>query len=141
MKSLVTKISVSDVNRSVNFFTKVLKFKVVPRYTINKGGNFGDQSYVQLKSKRGITIGLFKDISKPYNPKPETGTVPSFIVKNIKKTLKRLQKNDVTIDEFDGSIILSNVSDDGYEDRFFFFRDPDNNSFVMRQNMGKENKT
>ena len=41
----------------------------------------------------------------------------------------------VTIDETDGVIINSNKSDKGYVDRFFFFRDPDNNSLVIRENI------
>lgn len=48
---------------------------------------------------------------------------------------RNLQAHHVSIDSFDGQFILSNTSDMGLKDRFFFFRDPDNNSFVVRQNM------
>lgn len=138
--TIVVKISVSDMERSQLFFTKVIGFRVNKKYTINKGGNFGMESYVQLDMdtfpEQAFSLGLYKDLEKPFEPKPQTGTVPSFIVSDIEAALHYLQSLHVEIDEFDGVIILSNTSDEGYTDRFFFFRDPDNNSFVMRQNMG-----
>ena len=137
--SLVIKISVSDMERSRNFFIKLLGFTEDERYRINSGGNFGTESYMQLNLTKGgqnsVTLGLYKDINQPFQPDPQNGTVPSFIVEDIETTLKIFQKEQVRIDLQDGQIIVSNTSDQGYVDRFFFFRDPDNNSFVIRENM------
>ena len=137
--SLVTKISVSDMQQSRDFYVSILGFKEDERYRINSGDNFGTDSYVQLNLSQGgqniVTLGLFKDIVRPFEPAPQNGTVPSFIVEDIETTLDIFQKKQVKIDSQDGQIIVSNTSDDGYIDRFFFFRDPDNNSLVIRENM------
>ena len=80
-----------------------------------------------------FTIGLYKDIDKPFDPKPQAGTVPSLIVSDINATLAYLRAHNVVID----SPIIKNTSDEGFVDAFFFFSDPDNNSLVARQNLGK----
>ncbi|UZD24417.1 ferritin-like domain-containing protein [Algoriphagus halophytocola] len=137
--SLVTKISVSNMEKSKDFYVNLLGFTEDERYRINAGGNFGNESYVQLNLSKGgqniVTLGLYKDISQPFDPAPQNGTVPSFIVEDIETALKIFQKEKIKIDSQDGQIIVSNTSDQGYVDRFFFFRDPDNNSFVIRENM------
>jgi catechol 2,3-dioxygenase-like lactoylglutathione lyase family enzyme len=139
---LVVKISTSNVLRSVLFYTDVLGLELDDRYTLNVSGTFEDNSYVQLNYvEQDVTkyaIGLFKDISAPFDPMPENGTVPSFIVEDIEATLRAFQEAYVTIDTTDGQIIISNTSDKGYTDHFFFFRDPDNNSLVIRQNMKRD---
>ncbi len=138
---LVVKISTSNMMRSFDFYTKILSFKPDPKWTLNHGGNFGNTSYMQLnfeiEGKKAFALGLYKDINAPYHPKPQTGTVPSFIVSDIKATLHYLQSQHVVIDNngTPGHYIIKNVSDSGHEDQFFFFRDPDNNSLVIRQNM------
>jgi hypothetical protein len=91
----------------------------------------------QRHGKTVYALGLYKDIEKPYHPRPETGTVPSFIVNDIIATLKYFEAEKVVIDSIDGKIIISNTSDEGYVDHFFFFRDPDYNSLVIRQNFGR----
>lgn len=128
----VIKISSSDFQRSIDFYRDNLGFEVDPRYTINNGGMFGKNSYLQMNSSSGCIIGLFQDISKPYNPLPESGTVPSFLVNNILKAYEFLKEKGVSIDP--PGIIL-NTSEQGYQDKFFFFRDPDQNSLVIRQNL------
>lgn len=80
--SHVIKISSSDFKRSIDFYQKNLGFEIDNRYTINVGGDFGNESYLQMNSPGGCTIGLFKDISAPYSPLPESGTVLSFIMDN-----------------------------------------------------------
>lgn len=141
---LVVKISVSDILSSQDFYTRILGFKADDRYTLNMGGNFGQESYMQLciQAENGIsfTIGLYKDIKSPYDPLPETGTVPSFIVSDIETMLNYLLSQKVVIDKYGNDYILTNTSDKGYVDKFFFFRDPDNNSLVMRQNIRKTGK-
>ena len=140
-KTVVIKVSVSDILKSKKFYEEILDFKTDGRYTLNSDGNFGTESFIQLylvhKNKDGFMLGLYKDIDTPFYPLPETGTVPSFIVKDIQATLDYFRVNGVVIDEIDGVVINSNTSDDGYEDRFFFFRDPDNNSLVVRENILK----
>ena len=147
--ALVIKLSVSDVVKSIHFYETILGFTVDPRYTINSKtntgvdshGNFGLYSYVQMYQTEGgntAIIGLFKDIGEPYQPLPQTGTVPSFIVDDIEATLQSFQSQRVVIDSIKGVIINKNTSDDGYTDHFFFFRDPDNNSLVIRQNLEKK---
>lgn len=140
-KAVVIKLSVSDIRQSIKFYHEVLGFKIDDRYTLNSGGNYGMESYVQLyldaRDKNGFTLGLFKDIDAPFNPFPETGTVPSFIVEDIQATLDYFKTKKVAIDVTDGVIINSNTSDKGYIDHFFFFRDPDNNSLVIRENILK----
>jgi catechol 2,3-dioxygenase-like lactoylglutathione lyase family enzyme len=138
---LVTKISVSDMDRSLLFYTGIFGFEIDDAYTINIGNNYGEDSYVQLRLPvnlgGAIVLGLFKDLDRPINPKPQVGTVPSFIVDDLEKTLTYLRSKKVKIDNDLEDPIITNTSDQGYEDRFFFFRDPDNNSFVMRENMNR----
>lgn len=147
VKQLVTKISVSNMLVSKSFYETILGFKLDERYTINSGETYQNDSYMQMDSvgSTGIafTIGLFKDIDKPYESMPQTGTVPSFIVEDIHKTLHQLLAEKVNVipmggGEGDDKYIVKNTSDQGYVDLFFFFCDPDNNSFVIRQNL--ENK-
>lgn len=137
---IVTKISVSNMELSIKFYTSILGFEVDNDYTINAGNNFGQDSYVQLRQQTNssgeIVLGLFKDLDRPLNPKPEVGTVPSFIVADIEETLAYLQSKNVKIDN-DSDPIITNTSDKGFEDKFFFFRDPDNNSLVVRENMNR----
>ncbi|WP_268036481.1 VOC family protein [Algoriphagus sp. PAP.12] len=130
--SHVVKISSSDFKRSIDFYQKNLGFEIDNRYTINVGGDFGNESYLQMNSPGGCTIGLFKDISAPYSPLPESGTVLSFIMDNLDETLKIFEEKGIPIDP--PGIIL-NTSDEGFQDKFFFFRDPDNNSLVIRENL------
>ena len=138
-EGMVIKISVSDILLSKDFYSAVLGFIVDDDYTINSNHDFGAESYMQLnlKSNTGnqITIGLYKDIEAPFNPLPQNGTVPSFLVKNIDETLAYLQSKKVVIDTIGGVYIVTNTSDKGYTDKFFFFRDPDNNSLVIRENI------
>ena len=138
---MVVKISVSNMLESKLFYERVLGFKTDDRYTINKGGTFAASSYVQMdlisSNGNALILGLYKDIDEPYEPLPQTGTVPSFIIADIEETLKCFLDIHVVIDKIDGKIIQSNTSDKGYTDHFFFFRDPDNNSLVVRQNMPK----
>ncbi|HSI76930.1 MAG TPA: VOC family protein [Lunatimonas sp.] len=137
---IVTKVSVSNMELSLKFFTSILGFEIDDNYTINVGKNFGQDSYVQLymrvKDSGTLMLGLYKDLDRPLNPKPAIGTVPSFIVADIEETLAYLKSKKVNIDN-DLDPIITNTSDKGYEDRFFFFRDPDNNSFVIRENMNR----
>ena len=137
---LVTKVSVSNMELSLTFYTSILGFEIDDNYTINVGKNFGQNSYVQLylrvKDSGALLLGLFKDLDRPLNPKPEVGTVPSFIVTDIDETLSYFKSKKVKLDN-DLDPIITNTSDKGYEDRFFFFRDPDNNSLVIRENMNR----
>ena len=137
---LVTKVSVSNMELSLTFYTSILGFEIDDNYTINVGKNFGQNSYVQLylrvKDSGALLLGLFKDLDRPLNPKPEVGTVPSFIVTDIDETLSYFKSKKVKIDN-NLDPIITNTSDKGYEDRFFFFRDPDNNSLVIRENMNR----
>lgn len=130
--SHVVKISSSDFKKSIDFYQKSLGFEIDNRYTINVEGDFGSESYLQMNSSSGCTIGLFRDISAPNFPLPESGTVLSFIVDNVDETLKIFEENGISVDP--PGIIL-NTSDEGYQDKFFFFRDPDNNSLVIRENL------
>jgi catechol 2,3-dioxygenase-like lactoylglutathione lyase family enzyme len=137
---VVVKISVSDVPKSIEFFDRILGFEVEDKYTLNNGGSFGVNSYVQMSLAgnqiNGFALGLFNDIIGPFDPIPNVGTVPSFIVADVVLTLKEFMTKGVVVDKIGDKYILSNTSDEKYVDRFFFFRDPDNNSFVIRQNMG-----
>lgn len=146
VKQLVTKVSVSDMLVSKAFYETVLGFKLDERYTINSGGNYQTNSYMQLDASgsfgTSFTIGLFKDIDKPFETMPQTGTVPSFIVDDIHATLHQFLAEKVVVvpmgtGEGDDKYIVKNTSDLGYIDLFFFFCDPDNNSFVIRQNLDK----
>lgn len=137
---IVTKISVSNMELSIKFYTSILGFEIDDDYTINVGKNYGEDSYVQLymrvKESGTLVLGLFKDLDRPLNPKPEVGTVPSFIVADIEEALEYLQSMKVKIDN-DIDPIITNTSDKGFEDKFFFFRDPDYNSLVVRGNMSR----
>jgi catechol 2,3-dioxygenase-like lactoylglutathione lyase family enzyme len=136
----VVKVSVSDMRASRAFYEDILGFHEEPAYTIDSGGNFGPESYMQLRSaaeKNIFSIGLYKDIDAPFTPLPQTGSVPSFLVGDLNGALAALKAAGVTIDNADAPVI-TNVSDEGYMDKFFFFRDPDNNSLVMRQNFGRQ---
>lgn len=147
LQQLVTKLSVSDVLHSKEFYENVLGFTVDERYTISDGGTYSTNSYLEMNAPcaqgGSFTIGLYKDIDAPYPSMPANGTVPSFIVDDIKATLQDLLQQGVVVmpmggGEGDDKYIISNTSDEGYVDLFFFFCDPDNNSLVIRQNMGKE---
>lgn len=147
LHQLVTKVSVSDMLRSKSFYESILGFTVDERYTISDGGTYGTNSYFEMNapcSQGGtFTIGLYKDIDAPYPSMPDNGTVPSFIVDDVKAALMDLLNKGVVVmplggGEGDNKYIISNTSDEGYVDLFFFFCDPDNNSFVIRQNMGKK---
>ncbi|WP_296702647.1 VOC family protein [Algoriphagus sp.] len=133
----VIKISISDINKSIEFYRNVLGFSLDPRYSILK--NPKEISYIQMNFNNGgnhsVAIGLYNDIKEPFNPIPENGTVPSFIVEDIESTLKLFQEKKVVIDKVDGEFIIENTSDEGFVDKFFFFRDPDNNSLVIRENL------
>lgn len=135
---LIVKISSSDLARSQVFYERILGFQLDPRYSItNPQAN--DHPYLQLNLIDGmgatICIGLYEDISKPYDPMPESGTVPSFLVEDIDSTLTYFLNNNVVIDKVGEDYIITNESNQGFIDKFFFFRDPDNNSLVIRQNM------
>ncbi|OOV19062.1 VOC family protein [Flavobacterium sp. LM4] len=140
-KAVVIKLSVSDILKSKKFYEEILNFKTDDRYTLNSDGDYGTESYIQLylgdKDEKTFMLGLYKDIETPFNPLPETGTVPSFIVDDIQATLNYFRASEVVIDVIDGVIINTNSSDEGYMDHFFFFRDPDNNSLVVRENILK----
>jgi catechol 2,3-dioxygenase-like lactoylglutathione lyase family enzyme len=140
-KAVVIKLSVSDILASQKFYEKVLAFKVDDKYTLNSNGNYGMESFMQLyldhKTENGFMLGLYKDIDTPFYPLPETGTVPTFIVDDIQATLDYFKSQNVVIDVIDGAEIISNISNKGYVDQFFFFRDPDNNSLVIRENILK----
>lgn len=139
--ALVVKVSVSDIPKSLAFYSSVLGFRLDDRYNIDMDGNWGSNSYVQLnfesEGKVLWAIGLFKDIAQPYAPVPQTGTVPSFMVTDIQATLAYLKSNQVVIDQVDGQEIISSTSDSGYTDLCVFFRDPDGNSWVVRQNVAQ----
>jgi catechol 2,3-dioxygenase-like lactoylglutathione lyase family enzyme len=134
-KKIIVKLSVSDVLQSQKFYEEILGFKTDEKYTLNSGGNYGTDSFIQLylEDTIGFMLGLYKDITTSFDPLPQTGTAPTFMVDDIEATLDYFQKEKVVIDEIEGEIIISNTSDQGYTDRFFFFRDPDNNSLVVRQ--------
>ncbi|TAE80187.1 MAG: hypothetical protein EAY81_10665 [Bacteroidetes bacterium] len=143
---LVTKISVSDMLLSKSFYERMLGFKLDERYTINSGGDYQKDSYMQLNapSSNGgaFTLGLYKDIDKPFDAMPQTGTVPSFIVDDVHATLHHFLQQKIAViaagnGSGDNQYIIKNESDEGYVDLFFFFCDPDNNSLVIRQNLPK----
>ena len=138
---LLVKISVSNMLQSKLFYERILGFKIDDKYTINVGKTFAKSSYMQLNLShakgRTITIGLYKDIDAPFKPIPLIGTAPTFIVEDIKSTLRHFQDLQVFIDKKEGEIIVSSSSDEGYSDLSFFFRDPDNNSLVIRQYIPK----
>jgi catechol 2,3-dioxygenase-like lactoylglutathione lyase family enzyme len=140
-KTVVIKLSVSDILKSKKFYEEILGFKIDDKYTLNSDGNFGTESFMQLDSdsidENGFMLGLYKDIDTPFYPLPETGTVPTFIVDDIQTTLDYFKTQNVVIDVIDGTEIISNISNKGYVDQFFFFRDPDNNSLVIRENILK----
>lgn len=146
-QQLVTKISVSDVLAAKAFYEDILGFQVDDRYTLNVGGTYQTESYMQLNapssSGGAFTLGLFKDIDQPFVAMPQTGTVPSFVVDDIRATLQHLLAHAVGVvvsdpnAQGDDRYIVKNTSDEGYVDLFFFFHDRDNNAFVMRQNLGK----
>ncbi|MCV9928575.1 VOC family protein [Flavobacterium sp. LS1R49] len=140
-KTVVIKLSVSDILKSQKFYEEILGFKVDEKYTLNSDGNYGTESFIQLyldpKDKNSFMLGLYKDIDVPFYPLPETGTAPTFIVDDIEATLDYFKSQNVVIDVIDGEIIISNISDKGYVDQFFFFRDLDNNSLVIRENILK----
>lgn len=129
---VIIKLSVSNVLAAQAFYTEILGFTVDQGYTINAGGNYGMESYVQLQHeglKGVVALGLFKDIEQPMAPQ-ETGTAATFIVKDIVSTRDFLIAQGVEV----GGII-ENTSDHGLIDHFAFFADPDNNTLVIRQNM------
>lgn len=134
-QGMVVKISTSDMLRSMGFYCGMLGCVVDERYTINANKKWDTNSYVQLnyevKGQLIFVIGLFKDLDAPYPTVPQNGTVPSFLVPDVKAFYSQLQLEGVGID----SEIIPNTSDFGYTDHFFFFHDPDNNSLVARQNM------
>lgn len=101
-KAVVIKLSVSDILKSQKFYEEILGFKVDDRYTLNSGGNYGMESFIQLyldsNDEKGFMLGLYKDIDAPFYPFPETGTVPSFIVDDIQATLDYFITQKVVID-------------------------------------------
>lgn len=135
---LVVKLSASDVERSADFYRRIFGVLLDSKYTITAEKQPGQVPWVQLNAmrdgRRQFAIGLYEDISGPFVPTPQVGTVPSFIVPDIHATLTAFRHAGVTLD--DNGKIYSNTSDAGYTDEFFFFRDPDNNSLVIRQNVG-----
>jgi catechol 2,3-dioxygenase-like lactoylglutathione lyase family enzyme len=132
----VVKLSASDIQVSVKFYMEIMGFTVDDRYTLNTGGAWGTFSYVQLNMPGladNIAVGLFKDIDKPFpagDPSTVPGTAPTFMVTDIESVRNSLMEQKVNVGE-----IISNTSDAGYTDHFAFFRDPDNNTLVIRQNM------
>jgi catechol 2,3-dioxygenase-like lactoylglutathione lyase family enzyme len=135
---LVVKLSSSDVLASRHFYTEILGFVVDERYTINKGGRYLNESYLQLNLPGlddNIAIGLYKDIDAPMpkqDPSATPGTAPTFLVADIESLRQSLIEKDVSVGE-----IIENTSDEGYVDHFAFFQDPDNNTLVLRQNIIK----
>jgi hypothetical protein len=69
-------------------------------------------SYTFPEKQPVFSLGLFKDIVTPFEPLPQTGTVPSFIVTDIQETLTYLQSHNVVVDIIDGKFIQTNVSDE-----------------------------
>ena len=133
---LVVKLSSSDVLASRHFYTEILGFVVDERSTINKGGCYLNESYLQLNLpglESNIAIGLYKDIDAPMpkqDPDMTPGTTPTFLVNDIKSVRHSLIEKGVPVGE-----IITNTSDEGYVDHFTFFQDPDNNTLVIRQNI------
>jgi catechol 2,3-dioxygenase-like lactoylglutathione lyase family enzyme len=141
---LVTKVSVSNMITSKNFYEDILSFQLDDRYTINSDGSYGHGSYMQfnfnVSSRMPLSLGLYKDIDEPFAEPPQTGTVPSFIVDDVYATLHQfLSHNLIVLPMGDGKgddkYVIKNISDQGYPDLFFFFCDPDNNVLVIRQNL------
>jgi catechol 2,3-dioxygenase-like lactoylglutathione lyase family enzyme len=141
---LVTKISVSDMITSKNFYENILSLTLDDRYTINSGDSYGPGSYMQfnynVSSGMQLSLGLYKDIDEPFPVPPQTGTVPSFIVDDVYATLHLFLANDLIVlamgdGKGDDRYVVKNTSDQGYTDLFFFFCDPDNNVLVIRQNL------
>lgn len=131
-RGLVIKLSSSNILNSKNFYTEILGCMIDARYTINSGGNFGKESYLQLNLpgiNGNIAIGLYKDIDAPLPPQ-DTGTAPTFLVADIISMRQYLIDKGVSVGE-----IIINKSDEGYIDHFAFFQDPDNNTLVIRQNI------
>ncbi len=132
----VVKLSSSDILTTRRFYTDILGFVVDERYTINKGGCYLNESYLQLNLPgldKNIAIGLYKDIYTPLpkqDPGTMPGTVPTFLVSDIKSVRQSLIEKGVSVGE-----IIENTSDAGYVDYFAFFQDPDNNTIVIRQNI------
>jgi catechol 2,3-dioxygenase-like lactoylglutathione lyase family enzyme len=133
---LVVKLSSSDILASRRFYTEILGFVVDERYTINKGGCYLNESYLELNLpglESNIAIGLYKDIYTPFpkqDPVTVPGTAPTFLVADIKSVRQSLIEKGVSVGE-----IIENTSDEGYIDHFAFFQDPDNNTLVIRQNI------
>lgn len=133
---LVIKLSTSDVLASRRFYTEILGFTVDERYTINKGGCYLNESYLQLNLPgldNNIAIGLYKDIYTPFpkqDPSATPSAAPTFMVADIVSIRQSLIEKGVSVEE-----IIENTSDEGYVDHFAFFQDPDNNTLVIRQNI------
>lgn len=138
---IIVKLSVSNMLNAIAFYESILGLEIDPRYTLNSDGEFGQNSYVQMFMRGemlpGFSLGLYKDIDAPLKPLPQVGTVPSFVVPNINATLERFLVKGVVVDKDGDPYIISNTSDEGFTDHFFFFRDLDNNSLVIRQNIPK----
>jgi len=138
----VIKLSVSNIENSIQFYTDVFGMTVDQRYTLHSPADkFCDNSYVQLNFQwpgNNVAIGLYKDIEVPFPPisfdfsknPPPAGTVPTFIVTNIKNTYNYLLLKHVQVSE-----IISNTSDSGFIDCFAFFTDVDNNLLCLRQDI------
>ncbi len=135
--AIVIKLSASNIEDSLDFYTGLFGWTVDDRYTLNAGGVYGTFSYVQLNPpglRGNISFGLFKDIEAPLpapdlnNPPP--GTAPTFLVTDIAITRAWLMECGIPVSD-----VVKNTSDEGYTDCFAFFADPDNNLLVIRENI------
>lgn len=126
---ILIKISSSNIEDSIEFYRDLFKYEVQPEYTINKGGDYGEFSYVQMVPSNGLSnvgIGLLKDIDKPFVIDGElanntSGQVATFMTDDFEYIVDVLKNAFVRIE-----VMPNEESDDGIINTLAFFTDPAN---------------
>lgn len=117
IESITATIFVSDMDRAVDFYTRVLGLPL--------SGRWGDE-WASIDLGKGAAIGLHPS-KGPHSPKPGSGgaiQVGLAVDKPLDEAVRDLQSR--------GVVFRGPISDDG-QVRLAFFGDPDGNDLYLAE--------
>lgn len=125
--AFVAKVAVSDMERSVLWYTTMLDFVVDPRFAANE---YWKQ--LNMPGLPHVAMGLSADTPYTSSPHPGPDPVATFVVDDIRMVHDALIKRGVDT--------MGDIQNVGQGVLLAFFRDPDKNWLGLRQNSPQEPK-
>jgi predicted enzyme related to lactoylglutathione lyase len=117
----IVTVFVTDMNRSVRFYTEQLGLKLLQRY---------QNDFATIDAGHGLTIGLHPaSAASPAGDRKSGTSIGLYLTAGIQDAVKTLQEHGIT---FSGEII-----GEGKAGRFAHFSDPDGNALYLAE-MKKE---